>query len=433
MPPATSKPPKPPERARISNVKRRVWLPDDVIDLIFETMVTDPTLDWSVSFKFRDIKVFVEALRMHQPCNYLLVCRQWTNVILNNRSLWTTILVDPWSIQDHGFEPIYAKVKAHIKHSGNRPLNAVFICGVISYSSRSDTAMNQREDQLELLRLLAGKTGQVAARWRTCIVAWQGTVRSRRTENLSLTFPMPQLTSLCIWGWPSGAFPTDCFATTPALRHISGGSSTIKAWSGHTFSELITLEMSNRVLDSPFTVLPCLQSVTILKLVVPPSRSEELSFIGQRRLYDIEQVSLPKVVEFAVHGVANAEFLSKFKLEGLRSLSFRLETTLVAESDPLLAAVEKFASPKIVKLDLSIDQPWADRDKLVDLTGWTINFLETLPNVEKVTGTSHFLRVILNAKKRKGWILPLAEISPPVPKRKPRRRKARHRVVTSSD
>jgi len=416
--------PKPTYEGRISNAKRRVWLPEDVLDLIFESMITDPALDWRASFQFRDVKRFVETLRKHQPCNYLLVCRQWTQVILNNRSLWTTVLVDPWSLQDLGFDAIHAKVEAHIQHSGNLPLNVVFICGIISYNSKSDTLASQREDQLELLQLLAGNAGQVAARWRTCIVAWQGTIRSRKTSTPALTFPMPRLTSLCVWGWPRYKFPKDCFAHTPALRHISGAPFTIGAWSGHFLSQVFTLEMSDCLLNSPFTVLPQLRSVTTLKLHVQTSRVWRAPLPGEQRLYNIPQVSLPKVVDFAVHGAVNAEFLSKFKLEGLRSLSLQLEAELVAESDPLLATVKTFASPKITRLDFSIAQCWTHRSERVDITEWLISFLEALPNVERVTGTPHFLCAVLEAKQRKGWILPLADLShiPPSKQRcKPRK------------
>ena len=403
--------PKPTYEGRISNAKRRVWIPDDVLDLIFETMIIDPTLGWSASFKFGGVKRFVEALRKHQPCNYLLVCRQWTQVILNNRSLWTTVLVDPWSLQDLGFNPIHAKVNAHIQRSGKLPLNVVFICGIISYNSKSDTFASQREDQLELLRLLAGDTGQVAARWGTCIVAWQGTIQSRKTSNPSLTFPMPRLTSLSVWGWPEYNFPKDCFAHTPALRHISGDSFIIDEWFEQCLSRVLTLEMSDKFLDSLFTVLPHLHSVTILKLHVRPRRSCRHFLQAQERLSNRPPVSLPNVVEFTVHGVVNAEFLSKFKLEGLRSLSLQLEAELVAESDPLLAIVTTFASPKIARLDFSIAQRWTNRSKPVYILEWLIGFLEALPNVERITGTPHFLCAVLEAKQRKGWILPLADLS----------------------
>jgi hypothetical protein len=414
--------PKPTYEGRISNAKKRVWLPEDVLDIIFETMITDPTLNWSASFKFRDVKGFVEALRKRQPCNYLLVCRQWTQVILSNRSLWTTVLVDPWSLQDLGFDPIHAKVEAHIQRSGKLPLNVVFICGIISYNSKSDTLASQREDQLELLRLLAGNAGQTAARWGTCIVAWQGAIQTRKTNNPALTFPMPRLTSLCIWGWPRPKFPKDCFAHTPALKHISGDPFTISAWSGRFLSQVFTLKMSDSHLDSPFTVIPHLQSVTILKLHVRSGWRATLR--GEAGLSDIPQVCLPNVIEFAVHGAVTAKFLSKFKLDGLRSLSLQLQAELVAVSDPLLAAVKTFASPNIARLDFSILQCWTNRSKLVDIMEWLISFLEALPNVERVTGTPHFLCAMLEAKQRKGWILPLADLSyiPPSKQRcKPRK------------
>jgi hypothetical protein len=403
--------PKPTDEGCISNAKRRVWLPDDVLDLIFETMITDPTLDWSASFKFGGVKRFVKALRKHQPCNYLLVCRQWTQVILNSRSLWTTVLVDPWSLQDLGFDPIQAKVEAHIKRSGKLPLNVVFICGIISYGSNSDTIASQREDQLELLRLLAGDAGQVAARWATCIVAWQGSIKSPKISNPALTFPMPRLTSLSVWGWPMSCFPKGCFSHTPALRHISGDSFTIGSWPAQILSRVLTLEISDKFLDGPFTVLSHLRSVTILKLHIRPLRSWQASLQSKERLNNSPQVSLPNVVEFAVHGEVNAEFLSKFKLEGLRSLSLQLEAELVPESDPLLAAVNAFASPKIARLDFSIAQFWTDCGKPVDIMEWLISFLEALPNVERITGTRHFLSAVLEAKQRKGWILPLADLS----------------------
>lgn len=421
MPPATLKPS---YGGRISNAKRRAWLPDDVLDLIFETMITDPTLDWNASFKFADVKRFVEALRKHQPCDYLLVCRQWTQVILSNRYLWTTILVDPWSLQDLGFDAIHAKVTAHIQRSGKLPLNIVFICGIISYNSKSDTLASQREDQLELLRLLAGDAGEVAARWRTCIVAWQGTIQCRMTTNPALTFLMPRLTSLCVWGWPRHKFPPDCFAHTPALKHISGGPFTISAWFGYSLSGLFTLEMSDTFLHSPFTVLSRVQSITILRLHVQPPRGWRTPLRGEDRLHDIEQVNLPKVVEFAVHGAVNAAFLSKFKLEELRSLSLQLEAELTVESDALLAAVKTFASPKIARLDFSIVQRRKDHNKSVDIMEWLIGFLEALPNVERVTGTPPFLWAVSEAKQRKGWILPVADLSHiPAPKqpRKPRK------------
>lgn len=419
MPPATLKPP---HGGRISNAKRRVWLPDDVLDLIFETMITDPTLDWSVSFKFTDVKRFIEALRKHQPCNYLLICRQWTQVILNNRYLWTTLLVDPWSLQDLGFDPIHAKVIAHIQRSGGLPLNVVFMCGIISYNSKSDTLASQREDQLELLRLLAGDTGEVAARWGTCIIAWQETIQCRQTANPALTFLMPRLTSLCVWGWPRHKFPIYCFARTPALKHISGDPFTVNAWSRDCLSGLFTLEMSHAFLDSPFTVLSHVQSITILKLHIQISR--RTSFRGEDRLHEIEQITLPKVVEFTVHGAVNAEFLSKFKLEELRSLSLQLKAEQV-ESEALLAAVKTFASPKIARLDFSIVQRWKDRNKPVDIMEWLIDFLEALPNVERITGTPPFLWAVSEAKQRKGWILPLADLSHiPAPKQPRRPRKA---------
>ena len=403
--------PKPTYEGRISNAKTRVWLPDDVINIIFETMITDPTLGWCASFKFIHVKRFVKALREEQPCNYLLVCRQWTQVILNNRSLWTTILVDPWSLQDLGFDPIHAKIEAHIQRSGMLPLNVVFICGTISCNSRSDTLASQREDQLELLRLLAGDAGQVAARWRTCIVAWQGAIKSRKTSNPALTFPMPRLTSLSVWGWPSTQFPKDCFAHTPALRHISGDSFTIDAWSGQFLSQVFTLKVSDKFLHIPFKVLPHIHSVTILKLHIRPPRGWRASLQAEERLYNSSPVCLPNVVEFAVSGTVSAKFLSKFKLEGLRSLSLHLEAELVAGSDPLLATVNTFASPKVTSLDFSIAQCRSNCSKPVDILDWLISFLEALPNVERVTGTSDFLCVVLEAKKRKGWILPLADLS----------------------
>ena len=418
MRPATLKPS---YAGRISNAKRRVWLPDDVLDLIFETMITDPTLEWSASFKFAEVKRFVEAFRKHQPCDYLLVCRQWTQVILNNRYLWTTVLVDLWSLQDLGFDAVHAKVTAHIQRSGKLPLNIIFICGIISYNSKSDTLASQREDQLELLRLLTGDAGKVAARWGTCIVAWQEAIQCRKTTNAALTFPMPQLTSLCVWGWPKHKFPKDCFAHTPALRHISGEPFTISAWSGNCLPGLFTLEMSDTFLHSPFTVLSHVQSITILKLHIQSPRGWRASLRGEDRLHNIEQVNLPKVVEFAVHGAVNAEFLSKFKLEELRSLSLQLEAELVVDSDALLAAVKTFASPKVAKLNFSIVQRRKDRNKPVDIMGWLIDFLEALPNVEKVTGTPPFLWAVSEAKQRKGWILPLADLSHIPALRQPRK------------
>jgi len=403
--------PKPTYESRISNAKRRVWLPDDVLDLIFETMITDPTLDWSVSFTFRGIKKFVQALRKHQPCNYLLVCRQWTQVILSNRSLWTTVLVDPWSLQDLGFDPIQAKVEAHIQRSGKLPLNVVFICGIISYNSKSDTVASQRDDQLELLRVLAGNAGQVAARWGTCIVAWQRTIKSRKTDNPAFTFPMPRLTSLAVWGWLRYGFPKDFFAHAPALKHVSGDSSrTISGWPDQLLSRVVALEMTDEFLYSPLTVLPHICSVTILKIHVRPDRVLRPHPQVLETLYNSPPVSLPNVVEFELYGAVNAVFLSKFKLEGLRSLSLHLEAELVAESDPLLAAVNTLASPKVTRLDFSIAQCRKSCSKPVDIMEWLISFLEALPNVERITGTSHFLCAVLEAKKRKGWIVPLAHL-----------------------
>lgn len=396
--------PKQTYEGRISNAMRRVWLPDDVLDLIFETMITNPNLGWSPSFKIRGVKRFVGALCEHQPCNYLLVCRQWTQVILNNRYIWTTVLVDPWSIQNLGFDLIHAKVKAHIQRSGKLPLNVVFICGVISYGLKSDTLASQRDDQLELLRLLAGNAGEVAARWGTCIVAWQEAIQSRKTDHPALTFPMPQLTSLSIWGWPRHNFPEDCFAHTPALKHISGDSFTINTWTKKCLSQVLTLETSDRFIRGPFTVLPHLQSVTILKLHI---RRRE-SWQTEEKLEDIQPVTLPNVIEFTVQGEVNAEFLSKFYLEGLRSLSLRLEAERV---DPLLAVVSTFASRKIASLHFSIVRCRTDHSEPVDILKWLIGFLEALPNVERITGTPHFLCAVLEAKKRKGYILPLADLS----------------------
>ena len=399
--------PKQTYEGRISNAMRRVWLPDDVLDLIFETMITDPSLGWSASFKFGSVKRFIEALRKHQPCNYLLVCRQWTQVILNNRYLWSTVLVDPWSLQDLGFNAVHAKVEAHIQRSGKLPLDVVFVCGVISYSLKSDTLASQRDDQLELLQLLAGNAGQVAARWGTCIVAWQAAIQSRKTDNPALTFPMPRLTSLSIWRWPMNNFPEDCFAHTPALKHISGDSFTIGRWAKECLSQVLTLETSDKFFDGPFRILPHLQSVTILKLHM---RRREFWQV-EERLEGIPPVSLPNVIEFTVQGAVNTEFLSKFKLEGLRSLSLQLEAELVAKSDPLFAVLNTFASPRIASLDFSITQSCTDNSKPADIVEWLISFLEALPNVKRVTGTHHFLCAVLEAKQRKGEILPLADLS----------------------
>ena len=400
---------------------RRVWLPDEVLDLIFKTMITEPNLGWSASFNIRGVKRFVEALRKRQPCNYLLVCRQWTRVILNNRYLWTTILVDPWSIQDLGFHSIYAKVEAHIQRSGKHPLNIVFICGVVRYSDMSDTLASQRDGQLDLLLLLAGNDGQVAARWGTCIVAWQGAIQSRRTDNPALTFPMPQLTSLSIWGWPRNKFPEDCFVDTPALKHISGDSYTISTWAEECLSQVDTVETSDRFIEGPFKFLPRLQSVTVLKLHV---RRREC-WQNEEKFENTPTVRLPTVIDFTVQGEVNAEFLSKFNLEGLRSLSLQLQ--LEAERvDPLLAVVNTFASPKIASLDFAITQLRTDHGKPVEIVEWLLSFLEALPNVKRITGTPHFLCAVLEAKQRKGYILPLADLShiPRSKKKKCKQRKA---------
>jgi len=102
-----------------------------------------------------------------------------------------------------------------------------------------------------------------------------------------------------------------------------------------------TLDMSDIPLDSSFTTLPHVHSVIILKLHVQSFRGWRTSFRGEDRLYNILQVTLPKIVEFAIHRGVNVEFLSKFKLEELRSLSLQLGAGVVAEPDSLLAAVKR--------------------------------------------------------------------------------------------
>jgi hypothetical protein len=407
-----------------------IWIPDDVLNIIFETIITDPTLDWRASFKFGDVKAFAQALRKQHPCKYIGVCRQWREVINNNRSLWTTILVDPWSLQDFGFNSIEDKVKKHIQKTGDLTLNVVFICGIISRNPESDTITKQRDDQLELLQLLAGRAGEVAARWSTCIVAWQGALRACKTPNPALTFPMPKLTSLCVSSWPRWTFPNDCFAHTPALRHISGDASTIGAWSRHYLSQLFTLETSDPCLTHPFKIIPSAQSITILRLHVKPPRDWQAPYRSEGNLSGVQQICFPRVVEFAAHGAVNAEFLSKFKLDELRSLSLRVEVGLVEEFGPLLAAMKTFASRNIVRLDCSIAQHWTGSDKLVDVMQWLMDFLQALSNVEEVTGSPHFLLAALEAKLRRGWILPRADLERLRPLKQQRKRR---KVVRRKD
>ena len=183
------------------------------------------------------MKRFVNNLRGSLPSDFLLVCRQWTHVILHSPRLWTTILVDGWTIREQGIKVVLAKIKAHLRRSGSEPLNVIYATiddpslppleredfnfyQVIIQRRKNKRKPSRLKQVGDLLSVLAGRDGKELQRWRSCILAWSAEPGWTECWWMSscLHEPAPLLESLCFWNFTSGE--QGVFSEAPVLKRL---------------------------------------------------------------------------------------------------------------------------------------------------------------------------------------------------------------------
>ena len=399
--------------------------PNEVLEMVFMNLLGDPTINWHSWFLWKDVKRFVNNLRGSLPADFLLVCRQWTQVILHNRRLWTTVLVDNWTIREQGPEVVLAKIKAHLQRSGDEPLDVVYAAihdpslppleretfgpgqlMVQKLQGLPDASKSSRLKQIgDLLSVLAGGDGKEMKRWRSCIIAWSAESRWAECWWMGefLSYPTPLLESLCFWNFKSGNQPT--FPTAPVLKR------------------LVTTGYCLRVgADLP---LPCIESADIsegtshgyhfgyellkfnLLSRVSQARSLNIFVLSSWQpsvMEDEEALHFPNLTNLTLEGDISIPLLCNLRMPRLGSLTLHAESREGHEG--LLNYLADTDFPELSRLDLDLiktDNPQWTLDEVESSVIWMLSKMVAL---RTVIGTSDLEEMVKKRKKRVPSFLP---------------------------
>lgn len=393
-------------------------LPNELLEMVFMNLLGDPTTNWHSWFQWKDVKRFVNNLRGSQPADFLLVCRQWTQVILHNRRLWTTVVVDGWTIREQGPEVVLAKIKAHLQRSGSEPLDVVYAAihdpslppleretfgpgqlMVQKLQGLPDASKSSRLKQIgDLLSVLAGKDGQEMKRWRSCILAWSAESRWAECWWMGdfLTYPTPLLESLCFWNFASGQQPT--FTAAPVLKR------------------LVTTGCNLQVGTN--LPLPCIESADISEGTHGPLTINFLRRVSGVRSLNIFMVNgwrpsflegedplhFPNLIDLTLEGDVSVFLLWNLKMPRLSSLTLHVDSE--TDHEVLLKRLAQTDFPQLSRLDLDLIKTGDPQWTLGEVESSVMRMLSTKETLRTVIGTSDLEEMVKRWKKRTPSFLP---------------------------
>jgi hypothetical protein len=400
-------------------------LPNELLEMVFMNLLKDPTMNWHSWFRWKDVKRFVNDLRGSQPADFLLVCRQWTHVILHNRRLWTTILVDSWTIRELGPDVMLAKIKAHLRRSGSQPLDVVYAAihdpslppldretfgpgqlMVQKLQGLPDASKHSRLKQIgDLLAVLAGDDGQEMKRWRSCILAWSA--ESRWAEcwwmRHFLTYPTPLLESLCFWNFTTGRQPI--FPDAPVLKRLIITDYYLHLGTSVAFPCIESADISEGTLvGNPYHY--GLLAVTLLCRVSEVRSLNILVVDGWRSSFieDEQPLHFPNLTDLKLEGDISVFLLRKLRTPRLSSLTLHVDSAEGHEE--LLEHLAQADLSELSKLDLDIIKTDDPHWTLDEVESSVIGMLSTMETLRTVIGTADLEEVVKRWKKRTPSFLP---------------------------
>ena len=392
----------------------QLHLPNEILEMIFMNLLGDPTVDWHSRFRRKDIKRFVNNMRRAQPADFLLVCRQWAQVILHNRRLWTTVLVDSWMIRERGPEVVRAKIKAHLQRSGNEPLDVIHVTIRAPFQSsweawkpEPSTAPRKslsRRQICDLLEVVAGQGGQEMKRWKSCILAWSAVLDRKSCWLMShfLTYPTPLLESLCIWNVTSGHLPI--FPDTPVLKRLVSTGYHYQIGAGVPLPCTESAYISNRRLDGNCSRFGRL-AVRLLRRISEVRFLNILDVAGvlpsRLALLDNEEpLRFPNLVDLRLEGGISCFLIRKLKAPRLNSLTLHFKCG--AGHEELLGHLAEADLPELSRLDLDLTKN--------DDPHWTLG--EVGPSVIGMLSTKETLRTVIGTADLEGVVAGCREMLP---------------------
>ena len=397
------------------------YLPNEVLEMVFMNLVGDPTMDWHSWFRWKDIKRFVNNVRGAQPADFLLVCRQWTRVILHTRRLWTTVLVDTWTIREQGPKVVRAKIKAHLQRSGNEPLNIIYAAihdPSLPPLEREPFGPGQPIVQVlqgltaagkypidALLSVVAGQGGQEMKRWKSCILArsWQLGWDEYEWMSDFLTYPTPLLESLCIWNFMSGRRPI--FLDTPVLKRLVSTGYYYQIGTSVPPPCTESADISDGRLDGnsfgfgrlALELLHQISETRFLNIVVEGAPSSLLA--------DEEPVRFPNLVELRLEGDIGIVLIQKLKAPHLNSLTLHFGSR--AGHKELLDDLAHADLPELSRLDLDLTNIHNPHWTLGEVGPSVIGMLSTKKEtLRMLIGTADLEEVVTGCRKSLPSFLP---------------------------
>jgi len=381
-------------------------------------------MNWHSWFRWKDVKRFVNSLQGSLPADFLLVCRQWTQVILHNRRLWTTVLVDSWTIREQGPQAMLAKIKAHLQRSGNEPLDVVYAAihdpslppleretfgpGQLMVQKLQGLKVASKSSRLQqigdLLSVLAGEDGQEMKRWRSCILAWSAESRWAECWWMSnfLTYPTPLLESLCFWNFTSGQQPI--FPNALVLKRLVTTGYHVQVGAEVPLPCIESADISEGSSDGNHDRYD-LSAVNLLRRV-SGIRFLNILMVNGWRLSLIEgeePLHFPNLVNLKLEGDVS---ILLCKLRAPRLSSFTLHIDSGAGHEELLGRLAQTDLPELSRLDLDLiktDDPQWTLDE-VELS--LIGMLSTKGTLRTVIGTADLEEVVKRWKKKTASFLP---------------------------
>ena len=400
-------------------------LPNELLEMVFMNLLGDPTTNWHSWFRWKDVKRFVTNLRGSQPADFLLVCRQWTQVILHNRRLWTTVLVDSWTIREQGPEVVLAKIKAHLQRSGNEPLDVVYAAihdpslppleretfgpgqlMVQKLQGLPDASGSSRLKQIgDLLSALAGQDGQEMKRWRSCILAWSAESRWAECWWMGdfLTYPTPLLESLCFWNFTSGQQPT--FPDAPVLKRLVTTGYYLQVGTNVPLPCIESADISEGTSDGNRYRYGLL-AVNLLRRVSEVRSLNILVINGWRTSFmeGEEPLHFPNLTDLTLEGDISIFLLRKLRMPRLGSLTLHVDSG--AGHEELLIHLAQTDFPELSRLDLDLVKTDDPQWTLDEMESSVIGMLSTKETLRTVIGTSDLEEVVKRWKKRTPSFLP---------------------------
>jgi hypothetical protein len=402
----------------------QVRLPNEILEMVFMNLLGDPTVHWHSWFRWKDVRRFVNNVRGSLPADFLLVCRQWTEVILHTRRLWTTILVDNWTIREQGPEVMLAKVKAHLQRSRNEPLDVIYAAVhdpslppleretfgpgqlvVQRLQGLTDGSKASRLKQVgDLLSVLAGENGKEMKRWRSCILAWSAESRWAECWWMGdfLTYPTPLLESLCFWNFTSGEQPT--FPDAPVLKRLVTTGYYLQIGTNVPLPCIESAEISEGTPDGNRYRYGRL-AVNILRRVTEVRSLNILVVNGWRYSFVQGEQTLhfPNLIDLKLEGDVGM-FLWKLRTPRLSSLTLHLDSG--AGHEEMLEYLAQTDFPELSRLDLDLIKTDDPQWTLDEVESSVIRMLSTKETLRTVVGNADLEEVVRRWKKRTPSFLP---------------------------